>query len=652
MASDVRDRHTDVVAGRHASGPSGRLVFVCSGTDLGEGGDDLLMAAGIAVALVGRGWGVQFIDASGLRGDSPDCDAVVCLDPAADISTVSSDIVCAAWPLAVTRWLNQTGIALYDAVLAPSQLAAAALSECYDGAITVLPPAVDVDLFAETPRRARRATAIVGRAQDTHTDVLTLPSRLRAASGVVVEVETNELRFGAIDPLVLQAVACRVPVVSTSALGLRDLGLEAVEVVQTADAGAFERALARAEQSGDALRDTVLARHSTEVRADQLLVAMARASGRARPPATRGFFPDLTEANPYQQMLYSELAARGVRIAPVTRPLSRAALRDSGRSLDHLVLHVHWTAAILQSAPGPLEALRRLDAFRNQVERLQARGATVVWTVHNVLPHECRHLTVELELHRFLAAAADVVHVMDPMTPDAARDWYDIPASSTRVVPHSSYAGVYPDVVGRTEARRRFGLADGNIALLLLGRIRPYKGLDLLLDAFEELAVTDDRLRLLVAGKAERIPDLESLRRRIDANPRVTAELDHVPDSDLQLWCRAADLAVLPYTDVLNSGSFQLAVTFDLPVVAPAIGSLNALADPAYVRTFDAGSVGSLAEALRSAVRELVPSGAGRAAGDAARSHPPALMAQTFADMLTAEVPRWGAQAGQEGPRD
>lgn len=350
------------------------------------------------------------------------------------------------------------------------------------------------------------------------------------------------------------------------------------------------------------------------------------------------FTPDYSRGNPYQTMLYAGLDAVGARAEPAgaLRPHLEQAVAGAG---DPGCLHVHWTTPILQRATGPFRAELVLREVTALLEAFRRRGGRLVWTVHNVLPHDGHHHWAELRLGRLLVHHADLVHVMSRVTVDLVEPLYPLDPARTVVVPHPSYTGWYPDDVGRADARAALGLDAGDRVLVTLGTIKPYKGLDVLVDRFASLAARDPALRLLVAGRPARNVDADALRDRLAAVPGTTAHLDHVPDDEVQVWLRAADLVVLPYRDVLNSGAFALAETFGLPVVAPRTGSLADHDGRAHVRLFEAGDAASLEVVLADAVRDLVadPAGAARAresARAAAAEHHPASIAADFAALV------------------
>ncbi|MFN8075525.1 MAG: glycosyltransferase [Kineosporiaceae bacterium] len=438
------------------------------------------------------------------------------------------------------------------------------------------------------------------------------------------------------------AAGC-LPLVPTR-LGLREAGLEALPVYSRLQElrPMLRKLLADPQgvrRQAEQLRAVVAARHTWAHRAADL-AAVLEEVGPASTPPVLGFLPDFRVTNPFQDMLNADLSRRGWRVAPVRNLLQHPLPRDPGADarLDHHVLHVHWTNPVVQVAGDAQEAQTRLDTFRAHVLGLKARGCKVLWTVHNVLPHESHHLEQELALCRFLAEHADLVHVMGEATFDAVQPHYTLDPARAVTIPHSSYEGVYPDFITREVARERLGLGPDDVVLLSLGGVRPYRGLGRLLDIFDELSARDPRLRLIVAGKPSIHGDVETLMDRCTAHPRIVAMFEHVPEADLQLYNRAADIAVLPYKAILNSGAFTLAETFGLAVVAPAAGNLLAAAGREHVHEFDPEDDASLRAAIADAIETAEDTERAlrttRSAREAALGYRPEDMARDFADAV------------------
>jgi D-inositol-3-phosphate glycosyltransferase len=130
------------------------------------------------------------------------------------------------------------------------------------------------------------------------------------------------------------------------------------------------------------------------------------------------------------------------------------------------------------------------------------------------------------------------------------------------------------------EAKRRLGLRNGEKAILFFGRIRPYKGVEQLLDAFRVLlAKRKSNYRLIVAG--EPIKGCEGYLREIqssverDLAGRIIWRAQFIPDADVEMYLKAADVLVLPYKEIFQSGVLFLAYAFGLPVIATDVGSFR-----------------------------------------------------------------------------
>lgn len=327
-------------------------------------------------------------------------------------------------------------------------------------------------------------------------------------------------------------------------------------------------------------------------------------------------------------MLYGGVRNRGGVVVPARDPFDLATLpAAAGRDS---VFHVHWTAPILGPATDEPDARGRARAFLEGLDMVRDQGGRVVWTVHNVMPHECAYPEVEAELRQGIADRADRIHVMCAATTEAARD-YELPEERVEVIAHGSYMDVYPDIVSQEVARSELGLPHDATVVLCLGQIRPYKGIDRLLAAFAEARVAEPSLHLVVAGAPGRFEGVQALLEQIRAQPGVTGIFEEVPDEELQVPLRAADVVVLPHEKVLNSGAALLALTFGRPIIAPDTGCLSELVTDELGITFGDGT--DLARALRRA-SELRSAEHRRAAYQRALEHTATDMADAFATML------------------
>jgi glycosyltransferase involved in cell wall biosynthesis len=314
---------------------------------------------------------------------------------------------------------------------------------------------------------------------------------------------------------------------------------------------------------------------------------MSRASVAAFPRSVRG--------NPYCDLLYGSLAARGVAVAAAAELSPRWLVRHA-RAVK--VLHLHWPEFYYRSGGRP--TARSVTTFVAAVLLARLLRYRVVWTVHNALPHETH--PVDRALRWFLVRSARlVVHA------EAARAAIPRSRRPPAVVPHGHYIGCYPDDVPVLEARRALGLGAKDRVFVCFGQLRAYKGVGALLDAFAELP--DPRLRLVIAGRPATDADALTILAATQRDARVRTHLGFVPDRDVQRFLKAADFVVLPYRDVLTSGGALLAVSFARPLVVPRRGCLAELEHERCAIAYDPDAPGALRAALATAaaVTDLEP---------------------------------------------
>lgn len=325
------------------------------------------------------------------------------------------------------------------------------------------------------------------------------------------------------------------------------------------------------------------------------------------------------QSNPYNELLADALRAHGVEVVagegPNRIPILPLVLAWTKAGRPD-VLHLHWTHRYLRRQFGIGSFGRRRTEL--ELRLLRHLGVRIVWTVHNVLGHEGRRNDEERRAHAMIAAASDAIICHCDAARALSAEAYGLDASTRarmHVVPHGNYASVYPDTIGRAAAREALGLGPDQTVFLFLGQIRRYKGVMDLIDSFRTIDRTD--IRLVVTGRLDRPSLAKSLRRHGRGDGRITLLPGNVPDDRIQVFLRAADVMVLPYRDVLTSGSAILAMTFGVPVIAPSIGCLpETLGDAAIL--YDPDQPWGLRAALDEALQTDLPALGARAATAAA----------------------------------
>jgi beta-1,4-mannosyltransferase len=223
---------------------------------------------------------------------------------------------------------------------------------------------------------------------------------------------------------------------------------------------------------------------------------------------------------------------------------------------------------------------------------MRKRGIRVVWTVHNLLPHETRYRGLELWLSKHVACHAEVVIAHSAHCAHLVENTYGI--KGVRVAYHPNFMDHYAlPARARKEIRAELGVPEGVHTFLAFGQIRAYKQIPQLVRALKETGRAD--LHLLIVGQCRSSALRHEIDGAINGDKRVTVRYEFIPDDIVTDIHAAADVAVLNYRDVFSSSALMLALSCGIPVIAPSESTATEVADPPIVQSYVPGG---LADAL------------------------------------------------------
>ena len=199
----------------------------------------------------------------------------------------------------------------------------------------------------------------------------------------------------------------------------------------------------------------------------------------------------------------------------------------------------------------------------------------VVWTLHNIMPHNIGHLNFNRWVRHFFAKQCEWVRVFSDDSILRATKELGINKEKFIVVPEGDYTSVYPNTITQQEARNELNLAQDSKVLLSLGYIKPYKGIERLIEIFSK--IKDKHVKLIIAGQIMDQVYFDNLQNNITRldDKRIQLLGVFIPVEKLQIYYNAADVVVLPFDKVENSGSAIMAMGFRKPIVAPKMGVLK-----------------------------------------------------------------------------
>lgn len=280
-------------------------------------------------------------------------------------------------------------------------------------------------------------------------------------------------------------------------------------------------------------------------------------------------WPAFKNRGPYNMLLYGNMRELGATVEEFS------AWRILSRRYD--IVHVHWPEYCVNGR-GALASWFWSCALFAAMCWARIRGAKVVWTVHNLQSHLQQHPMIERYFWRRFTALLNAYISLTETGLEKARGRYpSLRAKPGFVIPHGNIREAYPGVeISREQARFRLGIAPSARVLGFFGCVERYKGITELVETFS--ALEDVRAVLYVAGKSSLSPQE---RKRIEEiatrDRRIVLQLEYIPDASIACYIRATDLVVVPFREILNSGSAVLALSLDRPVLVPAKGSMTEL---------------------------------------------------------------------------
>ncbi len=228
------------------------------------------------------------------------------------------------------------------------------------------------------------------------------------------------------------------------------------------------------------------------------------------------------------------------------------------------------------------------------VARHMKSGCKVVSVLDNVIPHE-QHFFDRPFTKYFLGRQSGYVVLCNAV----GRDLLSIKPDARYVeIPHPLY-GQFGEKIPGHQARKIIGVPENLKTLLFFGLIREYKGLDILIKAFDML---DDSYALVIAG--EPYGSFDKYAALIENSPnraRIFTNTNYIKDSQVSSYFSAADVCVLPYRSATQSGISNISFYYDLPLITTNVGGLKEMiADKGLGLVVDEITSESVADSIRN----------------------------------------------------
>jgi beta-1,4-mannosyltransferase len=294
------------------------------------------------------------------------------------------------------------------------------------------------------------------------------------------------------------------------------------------------------------------------------------------------YFPAVS-INPYLQLFYNTLELGGKIEAQGIRQPYELNSKEL-RAYDYF--HFHWNLEHLWRyyVPPWLAKLRKtrgiwrltpffskisklilnddLRAFKRLLTTIKKSECRIIWTLHDIEPPEDSR-SVDLLGYKTLSQFSDLILCHSKVCQEWIYQKYDPPCEVLEMK-IGNYDGVYPAPRTRTEVLSELGLDASLPVVALLGRLRPYKGVDIACDALRHLK---GDVQMIIAGAPHTGFDFEDLQGRLQFLPQVRLVAKEISDQEFADYANASEAVLLPYRKITGSAVLLSAFTLERGVI-------------------------------------------------------------------------------------
>lgn len=251
------------------------------------------------------------------------------------------------------------------------------------------------------------------------------------------------------------------------------------------------------------------------------------------------------QQNPYVSMLVTCLRSYGVEVSYFSWKRLLLERYD--------VVHVHWPEGLVRGSSIP-RSFAKVLLVGLALLLLRARGTVLIRTVHNLVPHEKSRLIERFGIHALQLATDGFIHLSKTTMVSFACD------RESELIPHPSYRSWGPFTRPKSLGKDSIRIP----RVLYFGAIRPYKGV---VNFIASMPLDERRFVLRVVGRPFGDGVEDEVRSLLADRPWISYRLEFLDDVSLWDELQRADMAVLPFEQVTNSGSAMLAASANLPIL-------------------------------------------------------------------------------------
>jgi beta-1,4-mannosyltransferase len=265
--------------------------------------------------------------------------------------------------------------------------------------------------------------------------------------------------------------------------------------------------------------------------------------------------PKYNPTNQYNELFSTSLENQNVQVFSLNK-------KSLFKPKKNDVIHIHWPS-YFYSHQNIIFFFIKSFIFLFFLNFYKINGVKLVWTVHNIYPHNMKYKILEKIMRQYILNRMDLVFVCAYSIKVNILSEFKISSNKVVVLYHGHYVGAYPE--NGIDFRKFYGIPAKNFVFLYFGSINEYKGIPKLIESFNKI---NDSATLLIVGKPT-TKELENQIKKDKTNKNIIFDMRFIPDDEVADLFNVANFIVLPYKEITTSGTAILSLSFKKPIIAP-----------------------------------------------------------------------------------
>jgi beta-1,4-mannosyltransferase len=238
------------------------------------------------------------------------------------------------------------------------------------------------------------------------------------------------------------------------------------------------------------------------------------------------------------------------------------------------IVHLHWPSFAYVHPTSKLKSALSFIKFLLNLFLVRVKGGDVCWTAHNLLPHDrCLLPLLDIIGRHVLISQCKLIFVHGPHARQQLENRFPRTKNKNVEIPHGHWIDYYGPQTEKNSARTVLSLPPNKTILIIFGQLRAYKNIHLIIEFLQNTKNPD--LFLLVAGKFKSEKYQHQIEKLLQSNTEnIRLDAKFIPNEDVPLYLAASDFMIMPYREILTSGTAMLAISYGCPIISIKAGFL------------------------------------------------------------------------------